>query len=243
MARSKQRRTKGGRKVLVRRSLRKSAPYAGPAKRPYCPQPCTVEVKAVTKDATEEIQKQLCTCSDCSNYLDSVTFCIVVNRRGSNVIFGTMQCYMKFSNWTDYHIPSSVAQLKGYASLSKEDRNMISNMLWPNQVKLSMQPKLSLTKYIDEMNKEQLRIELEKRAIDQYVKNASWIEEWDTEILKVTAIQRLEQYLNNDECKQMQQLLVFGYCKSIEKSNKLNIPTYLQRYILRYYPVILYKDQ
>ena len=63
--------------------------------------------------------------------------------------------------------------------------------------------------------------------------------EWNDEQIKQELRTRLEEYLNNDECKQVNETVVFGYCKEIQKMNDLNIPIYLQQIVLKYFPPAL----
>ena len=90
---------------------------------------------------------------------------------------------------------------------------------------MELRSRLNLVQNIDELCKNELQIELEKRDIQQYVKQASWEEKWDDNIITAVITERLEQYLKNEKCRKMYDLLVIGYCKKIENDNAMNIPS------------------
>ena len=116
-------------------------------------------------------------------------------------------------------------------------------MLWPKQIKdPELRAKLFINEYLDEMSKIKLRNQLEKRGIEQYVKDKSWIGKKDEAFIKKVAIARLKEYLNNNECSQVYNLLVIGYCKRMEKSEKFNFAMYLKKIVLKYYPAYLLKN-
>lgn len=155
-----------------------------------------------------------------------------------------LDCFVASRDWRAYRVPASPQTLVGFDLLDKEKQNKLSKSLWPNQVELSLRPKLNLVKCIDEMSKEELRIELEKRGITQFVALRVWEQNEPPYIVtKGRVMRRLERYLNDDKCKRMNELLVIGYCKKIERDYRLNVPTYLHKIVSKYYPAILYKDK
>ena len=155
-----------------------------------------------------------------------------------------LDCYAKCSNWIDFHIPCSPEELEGFDALKKrkgknDKLNKFCKLLWPNQVEPEMRPKLNLSQPIDEMTKQELRIELERRAIKQHVEDKSWDHERDESLIMDEVQGRLKEYLCNDECQNMNNLLVIGYCTKTEKENTMNIPQYLKKMVLKYYPPFL----
>ena len=151
-----------------------------------------------------------------------------------------LECYTQTWIWSLYRIPSRPSDVKGFESLSNQQKNIISQSLWPCQVNESMSPKLKLSKPVYDMNLSELRRELEKRGIDQYIPGKVWypLPERDESMIKA-CIKRLEEYLHDDKCIQMNDLLVKGFCNEIQRDKTLNIPQYLQNIILKYYPPML----
>ena len=152
-----------------------------------------------------------------------------------------LDCYKNTGNYKRHHIPSSPKEINGYDVLSKAEQEGIVKSLWPYQVEKELRSKLNFTQSIDVMTAEELRVEAEKRGVEQYVKDADWSDYRDEGYLIKTITERLRNYLNTEECKRVYDLLVVGYCKEIIAETKLNIPSYLQKYIVKFYPPVLYK--
>ena len=75
------------------------------------------------------------------------------------------------------------------------------------------------------MNIEELRIELEKRDLNQYIgKRKPRPFEIDKEyngMTKVIYKERLVVYLMNDECKKVYNMIVKGYCRKIQQKGNV----------------------
>ena len=129
-----------------------------------------------------EIQKSgdTFTCNHCGKLKRAYDYSIICNNHSNGWKRRYhLDCFAKCSNWTHFHIPCSPEKLEGFDALKKrkgkkDKLNKFCVLLWPNQVEPEFRPKLNLSQPIDGMEKEELRIELEKRGIEQYVEDASW---------------------------------------------------------------------
>ena len=157
------------------------------------------------------------------------------DRRQLQELYYHPKCYLKSKYWNTYHLPLTSASLSGLYDLPKQDQTNIMKLLWPNQLPITIRAKAKLPKFMDEMSIKELRLEVEKRDINQHRMNRKWNDEQIKQELRA----RLEQYLNNGECKKVNRKMVFGYCKEIQRQNDLNIPIYLQQIVLKYFPPAL----
>ena len=61
-----------------------------------------------------------------------------------------------------------VHELYLWDELSQIDQEKAIKILWPNQEPINIRPRLKLSKSIEEMNEDELKIELQKRDLQQY---------------------------------------------------------------------------
>ena len=183
---------------------------------------------------------------DPDQYCFSDSYCMRIDSNDEEIwvdYIYHLECYGQSDSWNDWHGLASPEKLNGFELLNDIQQKKVMKSLWPYQVEKEMRPKLNLSKCIDDLNGSEIRIELERRGLHQRGIRIIGIGGADTKDLQIRVVRdRLEEYLNNEECKQMNDLLVIGYCKGNEKKNKINIPAYLQRIVLRYYPSILYRN-
>lgn len=151
---------------------------------------------------------------------------------GSNVKYFHLQCYktvrINFGQMHPHHfVPSNTKQLKGFKSITSPDiKDYVRMLLWPMQVPYKHRFQQKLSKNIIHMNKEELRIELEKRNLSQFVAKPDKIG-----IIKKYK-QRINKFLNLPQCKNKGDHLIHGYCRAIETDYpKLIIPCYLKCFI------------
>ena len=148
-----------------------------------------------------------------------------------------LECYGQSENWHDWHGLSSPEELDGFELLNDTEQQMVTKSLWPDQVPAEMRPKLNLLRCIDDLDGSEVRIELEKRGLKQTFGRYLSID-----LAKWGAVKRLERYLDNEDCGNVNDLLVIGYCKGYATANKMNIPAYLQKIVLTFYPTFLYRN-
>ena len=77
------------------------------------------------------------------------------------------------------------------------------NRIVYHQVEEELRAKLNFTEYIDGLTSEGLRIEAEKRGINQELELTNWIEEFDESYRIDVMTKRLQKYLNGEECNKM----------------------------------------
>lgn len=148
-----------------------------------------------------------------------------------------LDCYVYSRNWEYFHTPASPESFTGFQHLGENKQLKLKKLLWPNQVEPSLRPTLNLTRSINTMSLEEIRIELEKRGVKQHFTSIRWkCTNYKNENGRQEVMNRLKTYLNSNICKRMNEILVIGYCSESERKNTLNVPSYLKRIILRYYP-------
>lgn len=148
---------------------------------------------------------------------------------GTNVKYFHLQCYIKvrkcFGQIDKHHlVPWSTKQLKGFKSIpSVKIKKYVRRLLWPMQVPYKDKFQQKLPQSIIHMTQEELRIELEKRNLCQFV--------LCPEPITITKKykERINKFLNQTQCKQKGHYLVHGYCREIETDYPvLIIPYYLK---------------
>lgn len=151
----------------------------------------------------------------------------------SRVGTGTGYRLHQFSKW--YHIecypkavgikfPALSLAFRGYNLLPKKEKRAFRKAVWPNQVSDKRKPQIKLLKEFNEMTVKDLKFELERRDLSRSGN-------------KPKLKDRLEEYLNQEQCRKVNKLLVVGYCKQNEKKYCLNMPVYLKQIVNAYFPL------
>ena len=137
------------------------------------------------------------------------------------------------------YFPSSSSELRGFDNIKNSDtKSYIVNLLWPNQLSSKQAMQENLTKPINNLSASELRIELEKRNIPHYVE---LYPEKDEAFYHSTYTQMLINfYDNSSDCKEIFNMLVYGYVKNYECIYILNVPSYLTQLILLFFPSIVF---
>ena len=91
-----------------------------------------------------------------------------VNKRHRSVYH--FECWIHSNHWNPKNkTPSCSSELEGFEMLTRSKQTEIVKLLWPQQIDKHLRARLNITKFIDAMSEEELRIELEKRDISQSV--------------------------------------------------------------------------
>lgn len=152
-----------------------------------------------------------------------IGYCMHHNNRS---YFQHLECYLKHNTLataSSTTFPYVSSELEGYKSLPKSLRRKIRKSLWPNQVSDKAKPKLNFIFSFESITEKELELECEKR--DLYKTHGM--------------VDRLQNYLTNEQCKKYHDYLVNGYIKEQQKRYKYDIPTYIKQITLKYYPPYL----
>ena len=151
-------------------------------------------------------------------------------------------CFNEFISNSPKHkrLPSYSKQLNGIDEISNnKQREIVIRLLWPHQLDHNIAARENVHYHIADLNKQELRIELEKRDLNQFVDVRNRPENrW---IIMKTWKKRLLEYFKKDKnVNHNLHLLITGYCNEISADNKLNhMPKYLQDIIFKHYPKII----
>ena len=138
---------------------------------------------------------------------------------------------------------TELRKIDGFNSLSESEKKEVIDKLLPYQVAKHLRPRLNIIKDVDELNLDEILHEMEKRDICSYIElEDDDDDDDDDDLIKNKMLKRLIEYLSGDECKQSTDKLVRGYCKDIENKNRMNIPSYIQHIVFKYYPTVLFAN-
>jgi len=146
-------------------------------------------------------------------------------------------CYPRVVSRDAVPRPQLRQDLSGFDRLPVGTRERLRAELWPNQVSDRMKPWLQIMGCCPDcgqihsvplkwVRREQLELECERRDLPKSHK-------------KRVMRECLEQYLESDECRTMNTMLVTGFCRQNTSHDRLNMPIYLRDIVRSYYPAVL----
>ena len=122
------------------------------------------------------------------------------------------------------------SDFNGINKLTKNQQNEINKILFPNEVKNELKPKLILNKCLNDMKIKEIKLELDKRGLRSNYK--------DRKKLKNNLREYYEKHISVKQIQLKQtDKLIKGYIKNQEHTFKFNVPFYLTKLIAKYYPI------
>ena len=131
-----------------------------------------------------------------------------------------IKCYPKADG---VKFPALTSGFYGYRDLPKKEKRALRKAVWPNQVSDKQKPRIKLLKELNKMTVKDLKLELERRDLKRNGR-------------KQELKDRLEEYLQQKQCRKVYELLVIGYCSKREKKYGLIMPLYLMQIVNSYFP-------
>eukprot|EP01084_Bolivina_argentea_P085381 154303_1 len=143
------------------------------------------------------------------------------NKKGFYVYWYHVKCFKKYFNITEVWLH----RFRGHSMLKGNNRKKFDDMiLYFN----SKRAKIRLTKHIDDMKTKELKEELSKRGLTK-TGNKNQLQN------------RLRDFMETNLCIEYQKAdnekLVIAYSRKKQKKYKLNVPQYLDKLIISYFPL------
>ena len=183
------------------------------------------------KQITEKESK----CRGCCKSFNMMEYAMYHSER-----FYHFKCFMEsvLARYTSFKFVTCSAQIAGLDQVPGAQKEEIIKILLPNVVSRSLRAQLKLTQCMDEMNRDELKMELQKRDIHSRPRISFFVEDRPAQLRKELR-RRLKVYLTNNECMKVYGIIVKGYCGQFENDTNLTVPIYLQDIVIKYYPPFL----
>ena len=166
-------------------------------------------------------------CKKCVEKLEKGKYRVLVEAKNpisgcTTIHYYHLFCYVK--EHKEILSKDDIRYPNGFSKLSNKDQyKFIKRMFKYNFLKLS---KLRLKKDFSKLTVKDLKFECKIRCL-KWSGNKGHLKE------------RLENFLNKNNCKKCYDIIVFAYCKESEKECKLTIPVYLTQIVRKYYPSVV----
>lgn len=142
-----------------------------------------------------------------------------------------IDCYkenaMVYSNKKDNILyPDYTQALDGYSGLNSNHKKIVNQKMFPNLKPIGIRYQIKMDTNIEDLNSDQLILGLQQRDINIFPKMEINV---CLQINEGNCRKRLKQFLENQQCKDKQKLLVYGFCNEISRKTKgkVHMPVYL----------------
>jgi len=133
--------------------------------------------------------------------------------------------------------PDCTQNLDGYNNLALKHKKLVNDILFPKLVDDSIKYQLRLPKYnISDLDLNQLIIQLQLRDIEIFDQTIIKM----LKVKKEEAMDRLQTFLENEQCQNKHKLLVYGFCNHFSRIFNITFPQYLIRFVLLYGPLYIH---